>query len=99
MRAIQSIGFLFALFSIVPPMIMKSGHTGPEGAGLYLAFIGAPLLLLSAVMVVPSSILLLIPSTRIKYGMTRGWFLLWLVNLAYSFALVGVVIIRYDEGP
>lgn len=96
MRGIQSIGLLFALLSLVPPMIMKSGRMGPEGAGLYLAFIGAPILLLSAVMVIPSSILLLIPSVRVKYGMTRGWLWLWLwlwlANLTFSFALIGVVI-------
>lgn len=90
MRAFQSVGLFLVILALAPPLFMSIGRMEPESAGLYLAFIGWPLFLLSMAMLIPSSMLLLAPSLRSRYGMSGAWFWLWLTNFVLSAVFVGL---------
>jgi len=59
-----------------------------SAAGLGLLGISLPLLGLAAVLLVPSSALLCLPSLRARWGFRGVWFALWCLNTGLSLTLM-----------
>ncbi|UXH77221.1 hypothetical protein [Roseateles amylovorans] len=96
MRTFQTVGLILVALAFLPLWWMLSGvepHAleGAPGAGIYFLFFSLPLLGLAAVMLIPSSLVLVSRRCRSVYGYRGPWLLLWAISSLYSGLFMGVM--------
>ncbi|UXH79401.1 hypothetical protein [Roseateles amylovorans] len=95
MRIIQSLGFLltagfvFGFHILTQGMAADAAEVIPKAPDVAGFVLGGPLLFVAALLLVPSSIMLMAPTSRSRHGITGGWFALWCLNAVLSMGFIG----------
>ncbi len=92
MRALLLIGMFFFALPWGASWAIWEYRADPIGAGLFLAFIGVPLLWLSAAFLVPTALILVSRKQRTQHGITGWWQLPWALGtvLGALFIILGL---------
>lgn len=100
MRVIQVIGFTLVIIAailfyfMVSPISPNSANQEIASAGWTFTYIVTPMLYFSALLILPSTILLFSSKIRAKYYfVSKGWQTLWGVNILISFCYLALFIL------